>query len=89
MKANCLASDREVLDKNTGIETFEEGVDQKGEKIYYQVYKFPVGSHNKNRLIGGLAVNITGTGKRQNGNNKRKKPVSVIHGKCTGIGLDY
>jgi PAS domain S-box-containing protein len=60
MKANCYASDREMLDKNAGIETFEEGVDQKGEKIYYQVYKFPVGSHNKNRLIGGLAVNITG-----------------------------
>lgn len=59
MKANCLASDREVLDKNTGVETFEEGVDPKGEKIYYQVYKFPVGSHNKKRIIGGLAVNIT------------------------------
>jgi PAS domain S-box-containing protein len=60
MKTNCLASDCEVLDKNAGIEAFEEGIDQNGEKIYYQLYKFPVGSHNKIRLIGGLAVNITG-----------------------------
>ena len=43
MRANCLASDREVLNKNTGIETFEEGTDEKGGKKFYQVYKFPVG----------------------------------------------
>ncbi|MEP6927000.1 MAG: PAS domain S-box protein [Ginsengibacter sp.] len=59
MKANCFASDCKVLDTNAAIEIFEEGIDQKGEKIYYQVYKFPVGIHNKKRLIGGLAVNIT------------------------------
>ena len=59
MKANCFASDREVLEKNAGIETFEEGQNENGEKICYQVYKFPVGTHNQKRLIGGLAVNIT------------------------------
>ena len=60
MKPNCLASDREVLDKNTGIESFEEGMDEKDGKKFYQIYKFPVGLHNQKRLIGGLAVNITG-----------------------------
>jgi PAS domain S-box-containing protein len=60
LRAECLASDHEVLEKNAGVETYEEGVDQKGEKIHYQVYKFPVGNHENNRLIGGLAVNITG-----------------------------
>ena len=59
MKANCFASEQEVLNRNESIETFEEGIDLKGEKIYYQVYKFPVGSHHKHRLVGGLAVNIT------------------------------
>ena len=60
MKANCIASDQEVLDRNTGIETFEERLDEIGEKQCYQVYKFPVGRHNQKKLIGGLAVNITG-----------------------------
>lgn len=60
MQANCMTSDLEVLNRDAGIESFEEGIYQKGEKIYYQVYKFPVGNHNKIRLIGGLAVNITG-----------------------------
>lgn len=60
MRPNCVAGDREVLEKNKGIETFEEGTDEKGGKKFYQVYKFPVGNHNKKRLIGGLAVNITG-----------------------------
>ncbi|MGH2648306.1 MAG: PAS domain S-box protein [Ginsengibacter sp.] len=60
MKENCIAGDQEVLDKNTGIETFEERIDEEGEKHCYQVYKFPVGTHNQRRLIGGLAVNITG-----------------------------
>lgn len=60
MKTACMASDREVLDRNTGIETFEEGLDEKGEKLCYQLYKFPVGYHNQKKLIGGLAVNITG-----------------------------
>ncbi|HEX7457434.1 MAG TPA: PAS domain-containing protein, partial [Ginsengibacter sp.] len=45
---------------NTGIETFEERLDEIGEKHCYQVYKFPVGRHNQKKLIGGLAVNITG-----------------------------
>jgi PAS domain S-box-containing protein len=60
MKANYKASDLEVLEKNTGIEAFEEGLNEKGEKLCYQVYKFPVGFHNQKKLIGGLAVNVTG-----------------------------
>jgi len=60
MKPNCKASDLEVLEKNTGIETFEDSIDGNGEKLCYQVYKFPVGHHNQKRLIGGLAFNITG-----------------------------
>ena len=60
MRANCIGSDRKVLDKNTGIEVFEERSGENDEKICYQVYKFPVGNHNQKKLIGGLAVNITG-----------------------------
>ncbi|HEY5407990.1 MAG TPA: PAS domain S-box protein [Ginsengibacter sp.] len=60
MKPNCKASDLEVMEKNTGIETFEDGIDGNGERLCYQIYKFPVGHHNQKRLIGGLAVNITG-----------------------------
>ncbi|MEO8762854.1 MAG: PAS domain S-box protein [Ginsengibacter sp.] len=60
MKANCFSSDRQVLSRNAGFETFEEGIDRAGDKINYQVFKFPLGTRNKKRLIGGLAVNITG-----------------------------
>ena len=60
MKPNCKASDLEVLEKNTGIETFEDSVDGNGEKLCFQVYKFPAGHHYQKRLIGGLAFNITG-----------------------------
>ncbi len=59
IRDNCYSSDQEVLSKNAGIQFLEETMDQGGEKLYYQVYKFPVGSHNNKRLIGGLAVNIT------------------------------
>lgn len=60
MKPNYKASDLEVLKKNTGVENFEEGIDGNGEKDCYQVYKFPLGEHNQKKIIGGLAVNITG-----------------------------
>lgn len=60
MKANCMDSDRQVLDENTGIEAFEERLGENDEKISYQVYKFPVGHHHEKKLIGGLAVNISG-----------------------------
>jgi PAS domain S-box-containing protein len=60
MRANCIASDREVLIKNAGLETFEELVGETGQRLCYQVYKFPAGSHNNKKLIGGLAVNFTG-----------------------------
>ncbi len=88
MKPNCKASDLEVLEKNTGIETFEEAIDEYGEKDSFQVYKFPLGHHNQKRLIGGLALNIIRTGKQQDGNYKREKPVSIFYGKCTIIGVD-
>lgn len=59
-KANGIAGDKDVLDRNTGIEFFEEGVDEKGERLFYQIHKFPAGLHNQKKLIGNLAVNITG-----------------------------
>jgi PAS domain S-box-containing protein len=59
VRAKYYTSDQQVLSKNSCIQTFEEGIDANGEKTYYQVYKFPVESHHNNRLIGGLAVNIT------------------------------
>ena len=59
MKANCYASDQEVLNTNTSVETFQEGENENGEKVYFQVFKFPVENYNKKRLIGGQALNIT------------------------------
>lgn len=59
VKAKSIANDKEVLDRNTGMEFFEERVNEKGEKLYYQIHKFPVGNHNQKKLIGGLAVNIS------------------------------
>ncbi|HSQ44640.1 MAG TPA: PAS domain S-box protein [Ginsengibacter sp.] len=60
IKTDCIASDKEALAKNTCIQNFEDRLDENGEKISYQVYKFPVGEHNQKKLVGGLAFNITG-----------------------------
>lgn len=58
MRENCKASDQLVLSGNKSVEVFEEGKDEKGNKIFYQVHKFPI--HNKGvKLIGGLAIDIT------------------------------
>jgi hypothetical protein len=47
------------LNTNTSFETFQEGENEKSEKVYFQVFKFPVENFNKKRLIGGQAVDIT------------------------------
>jgi len=60
IKTDCIASDKEALAKNTCIQNFEERLNENGEKISYQLYKFPVGEHNNKKLVGGLAFNITG-----------------------------
>ena len=59
MRANCKASDEHVLKTNESLETFEEGVDEHGNKIYYKVYKFPVQGKGGRRLVGGQAIDIT------------------------------
>ncbi len=59
MKANFYASDQQVLSTNTSVETFEEGEDESGEKVFFQVFKFGIESFNKERLIGSQALNIT------------------------------
>jgi PAS domain-containing protein len=35
MKANFYASDQQVLSTNTSVETFEEGEDESGEKVFF------------------------------------------------------
>ncbi len=59
MRKSCIESDQRVLADNKKVTTLEESADEQGNKIFYQVYKFPVESHSGKRLIGGLALDIT------------------------------
>lgn len=59
MRPNCIASDQLVLETNSNVEVFEEGIDPEGKTIFYRVYKFPVQGHNGKQLIGGQAIDIT------------------------------
>ena len=53
------ATDQEVLDKNQSYDKVEKGTDDKGNAVYYQVYKFPVKTLSGKKLVGGQAINIT------------------------------
>ncbi len=59
MRPACKASDEMVLETNSNVEVFEEGIDLNGNTIYYQVFKFPVNTSDGKRLIGGQAIDIT------------------------------
>jgi PAS domain S-box-containing protein len=59
MRPNCISSDRLVLELGSSINVFEEGEDSNGEKIYYEVFKFPVKEPGGKKLIGGQALDIT------------------------------
>ncbi len=59
MRKTCMESDARVLDGNSRITVQEEGKDSAGNPVYYQVFKFPVESRDSERLIGGMAIDIT------------------------------
>jgi two-component system sensor histidine kinase UhpB len=50
---------------NSLLETIEEGIDRKGRKCIYKIYRFPLNSIHNKKLIGGIALNITDQIKQQ------------------------
>jgi len=48
-----------VFESNQAIELTEEGVGPGGEKQIYHIFKFPLESENRIRLLGGVALDIT------------------------------
>lgn len=56
---------KKVFSSNTLLETIEEGIDGKGEKCVYKVYRFPISSIGNKKLLGAIALNITSQMKQQ------------------------
>ena len=55
----------QVFSLNKMLETIEEGVDGKGEKCVYKVYRFLISSNESKKLLGAIALDITGLLKQQ------------------------
>lgn len=49
----------QAFSSNKLLETIEEGVDGKGEKCVYKVYRFPLSSTGNKKLLGAIALDIT------------------------------
>jgi PAS domain S-box-containing protein len=62
------------------IEVIEEGVGPRGEKQVYQIYKFPLGEENGKKMLGGVALNITGQKmlEQKLANEEKKKKREII-----------
>ncbi|MGC8659412.1 MAG: PAS domain-containing hybrid sensor histidine kinase/response regulator, partial [Desulfomonilaceae bacterium] len=55
----CLETDNNVLYDNMASEYIEQFVDHTGEKHSWLMYKFPIKGSNGNKLIGGVAIDIS------------------------------
>ena len=65
MVPQCKKNNEVAFLSNTLLETIEEGINRRGEKYTFKVYRFPLNSIHNKKLIGGIAINITDQIKQQ------------------------